>query len=98
MKLDIENFQASERTLRCVWQPGNGTRYVVYVTRIGVRKCIFALEHWQTWMFANLGEYVHHSYIQEKLGLNKADAMAMEQFFNPEGDGYGEWRHALIDW
>ena len=63
-----------------IWEPGNSTRYTLYLVPIGNGVSILALEYWQTWMF--VGEHFgdHPSYIEEKLKVGKADAEAISLF------------------
>ena len=62
------------------WEPGNSTRYTIYLAYIGDGKYILALEYWQTWMFVGKHFGEHPSYIEEKLKISKTDAEAVSLF------------------
>ena len=63
-----------------IWEPGNATRYTFTCGYLGGNKFLLALHHWNTWMIVWRGEPTHPSYIQEKLRVSKADALAISEF------------------
>ena len=65
-----------------IWEPGNATRYTVYLTdpAEGKRMLMLEMGYTQTWMFVNIGEVDHAYYIAEKLKLNTTDAKAIQDF------------------
>lgn len=73
-----------------VWEPGNSTRYELTFGRWHDGKLFLA------WMsnagggkFLVFDGYLHHTYLQEKMSLNTADADAILQFLENRGCSVG---------
>ena len=72
--------------LRYYWEPGNGTRYDLVFGKVGDNNIL-------SWM--RLGGsggktivwdgFLHHTYIQEKMDLNEADAHGILSFLEIQG-------------
>ena len=75
---------------RFAWEPGNGTRYdIVYGALVGTDKFLLS------WMkFGGSGgvsiifsgkDLLHHTYVEEKMGVNTADANGILAFVEAKG-------------
>lgn len=85
------------RAERYAWCPGNGTRYDLVHTPVGNHTMI-------TWLRMGgsggislmFSDFLHYTYLEEKMGVNTADAVGILMFLErmghavgyPAGDGY----------
>ena len=75
---------------RYEWCPGNGTRYDLVYNHVGEKTMITWLNRGgsggTTMLFSH---FLHHSYIQEKMKVNVADAVGILKFLERKGHSVG---------
>lgn len=66
-----------------IFEPNNGTRYTITAIQSPSKPdyYMFMLDYWQTFMYVRKDSIPHWTYIQEKLGVSKGDAVPLERFF-----------------
>ena len=88
---------------RYVWEPGNGTRYdLVYGSVDEHRSMVVWLlkgGSGGTAIMFDSSHYLHHTYLEEKMAINSADAAAVLLFLENMGYEVGMpgW-HGESDW
>ncbi len=77
--------------IKYYWEPGNGSRYDLFFGKAQGKYLL-------AWMrsggsggmaFAFSGDYVHHTYLEEKMKLNSADAAGLLKFLEVMGHDVG---------
>ncbi len=74
------------------WEPGNGTRYSLIYGKINESKFFLCLRLYglgDRFMVISEPGYLHHTYIEEKLDTNTADAVAVLKFLDLMGHAVG---------
>jgi hypothetical protein len=88
---------------RFKWEPGNGTRYhLTYSCRAKADAMVgFGREYLLAWLTEHrcmmLGdEFIHYSYVMEKMGCNEADAVGLLGFLERMGHRVGYPRPVAV--
>lgn len=72
------------------WQPGNGTRYDLVCAQVGNRTLITWLNKGGSGGTSMLfSEFLHYSYMVEKMGIGIADAIGIMMFLETRGHKVG---------
>lgn len=74
------------------WEPGTGDRYCLVYGKLSASQYVLAWREHGTadrWMLISEPGYLHHSYVEEKLSANTADAVGIMKFLDLMGHAVG---------
>ena len=93
--------------IKYYWEPGNGSRYDLFFGEAQGRYLLAWMRSGGSGGMAfafSGGDYIHHTYLEEKMNLNSADAAGLLRFLAimghevgmPDGDSYFPWAKLAV--